>query len=129
MKAIAAAGFNCVRVDINNISLHDSGTKAFLAELDDVVAAAATEAAGFIPRGPAAPVDGSLDLKPHSHESTDCAEHRLARIAKFVAPRFSGRIRNLQKARFDPTPAQKCGTARLEPEQTADLFRSNLPCR
>lgn len=42
MKAIAAAGFNCVRVDINNISLHDSGTAAFLDELDNVVAAAAT---------------------------------------------------------------------------------------
>jgi len=42
MNAISAAGFNCVRVDINNISLHDSGTALFLQDLDSVVAAAAS---------------------------------------------------------------------------------------
>lgn len=40
VDAIAATGFNCIRVDFNNISLHDSGTAAFLQKLDDVVAAA-----------------------------------------------------------------------------------------
>jgi endoglucanase len=40
VNAIAATGFNCIRVDINNISLHDSGTQAFLSELDQVVVAA-----------------------------------------------------------------------------------------
>ena len=41
IDAIAATGFNCVRVDINNISLHDSATPAFLANMDQLVAAAA----------------------------------------------------------------------------------------
>jgi len=42
IDAIAATGFNCVRVDFNNISLHDSGTPDFLANMDQLVAAAAT---------------------------------------------------------------------------------------
>jgi endoglucanase len=37
---MAATGFNCIRVDINNISLHDSGTAAFVDQLDQMVAAA-----------------------------------------------------------------------------------------
>lgn len=41
MDAIAATGFNCVRVDFNNITLHDDGAPALLSELDQVVAAAA----------------------------------------------------------------------------------------
>src|ERR1035441_3455460 len=41
IDAIAATGFNCLRVDINNISLHDSGTPDFLANMDQLVAAAA----------------------------------------------------------------------------------------
>jgi aryl-phospho-beta-D-glucosidase BglC (GH1 family) len=40
MNAIAAAGFNCLRVDFNNISLHDNGSAAFLQAMDNVVAAA-----------------------------------------------------------------------------------------
>jgi endoglucanase len=40
VDAIAATGFNCIRVDINNISLNDSAAPVYLAELDDVVAAA-----------------------------------------------------------------------------------------
>jgi hypothetical protein len=39
VNAIAAVGFNCIRVDINNIWLHDSGTALFLNMLDMVVAA------------------------------------------------------------------------------------------
>jgi len=42
MGALATAGFNCLRVDINNISLHDGGTAVFFQELDNVVAAAAS---------------------------------------------------------------------------------------
>jgi endoglucanase len=42
VNAIAAAGFNCLRVDFNNISLHDSGSAAFLQAMDQVVAAAAS---------------------------------------------------------------------------------------
>ena len=41
LDAIAATGFNCVRVDFNNITLHDDGSPALLAALDQVVAAAA----------------------------------------------------------------------------------------
>src|ERR1035437_4548852 len=41
LDAIAATGFNCVRVDFNNITLHDDGAPALLSELDQVVAAAA----------------------------------------------------------------------------------------
>jgi endoglucanase len=41
VDAIAATGFNCIRIDFNNISLHDSNTPAFLSVLDEVVAAAA----------------------------------------------------------------------------------------
>ncbi len=41
IDAIAATGFNCIRVDINNISLHDSNTSEFLSNMDQVVAAAA----------------------------------------------------------------------------------------
>lgn len=40
VNAMAATGFNCIRVDINNISLHDSGTNTFLTQLDQVVVAA-----------------------------------------------------------------------------------------
>jgi endoglucanase len=40
---IAATGFNCIRVDINNISLHDSGTAAFVDQLDQMVAAAGND--------------------------------------------------------------------------------------
>jgi aryl-phospho-beta-D-glucosidase BglC (GH1 family) len=40
VNAIAAAGFNCIRVDFNNLSLHDSGTAAYLSTLDQVVDAA-----------------------------------------------------------------------------------------
>src|ERR1700734_3433822 len=40
IDAIAATGFNCIRVDINNISLHDSNTPEFLSNMDQVVAAA-----------------------------------------------------------------------------------------
>jgi aryl-phospho-beta-D-glucosidase BglC (GH1 family) len=40
VDAIAATGFNCIRIDFNNISLHDPNTPAFLAVLDEVVAAA-----------------------------------------------------------------------------------------
>jgi hypothetical protein len=69
----------------------------------------------------------SIGKKSHPHESTDCSGDRLKRLAKFVAPRFSGGIRNVQKAAFDPTLAQERGAARLEPEQPADLFRSGLP--
>jgi endoglucanase len=43
VDAIAAAGFNCIRIDFNNISLHDSNTLAFLSVLDQVVAAAAKD--------------------------------------------------------------------------------------
>ncbi len=40
VNAIARAGFNCVRIDFNNISLHDSAASALLlSELDQVVAA------------------------------------------------------------------------------------------
>jgi endoglucanase len=41
VDAIAATGFNCIRIDFNNISLHDSATPAFLSVLDQMVAAAA----------------------------------------------------------------------------------------
>ncbi len=40
VQAIAATGFNCIRIDFNNISLHDPATPAFLSVLDQVVAAA-----------------------------------------------------------------------------------------
>lgn len=40
VDAMAATGFNCLRFDFNDISLHDSGTPAFLSQLDQVVAAA-----------------------------------------------------------------------------------------
>jgi aryl-phospho-beta-D-glucosidase BglC (GH1 family) len=40
VEAIAATGFNCVRIDFNNISLHDRGTSAFLSQMDQVVGAA-----------------------------------------------------------------------------------------
>jgi aryl-phospho-beta-D-glucosidase BglC (GH1 family) len=40
VDAMAATGFNCLRVDFNNISLHDGGTPGFLAQLDQVVASA-----------------------------------------------------------------------------------------
>ena len=40
IDAIAATGFNCIRVDINNISLHDDHTPEFLSNMDQVVAAA-----------------------------------------------------------------------------------------
>jgi len=40
VDAMAATGFNCLRVDFNNISLHDSGTPDFLSQLNMVVAAA-----------------------------------------------------------------------------------------
>jgi len=40
VDAIAATGFNCIRIDFNNISLHDAATEAFLSTLDQVVAAA-----------------------------------------------------------------------------------------
>ena len=40
VAAIAAAGFNCIRIDFNNISLHDPATPAFLSVLDQVVDAA-----------------------------------------------------------------------------------------
>jgi endoglucanase len=43
VDAIAATGFNCIRIDFNNISLHDSNTAAFLSVLDQVVAAAAKD--------------------------------------------------------------------------------------
>ena len=39
VNAIARAGFNCIRIDFNNISLHD-GTTTLLSQLDQVVAAA-----------------------------------------------------------------------------------------
>ncbi len=39
--AIASTGFNCVRMDFNNIPLHDDGAPVPLAALDQVVAAAA----------------------------------------------------------------------------------------
>jgi endoglucanase len=41
VEAIAAAGFNCIRIDFNNISLHDPATPSVLSMLDQVVAAAA----------------------------------------------------------------------------------------
>lgn len=40
VDAIAATGFNCIRIDFNNISLHDAATKTFLSTLDQVVNAA-----------------------------------------------------------------------------------------
>jgi aryl-phospho-beta-D-glucosidase BglC (GH1 family) len=40
VDAIAATGFNCIRIDFNNISLHDAATATFLSTLDQVVAAA-----------------------------------------------------------------------------------------
>jgi hypothetical protein len=46
VNAIAAAGFNCIRVDFNNISLHDSGTAAYLSTLDQVVAASIPSKSG-----------------------------------------------------------------------------------
>jgi endoglucanase len=41
VEAIATTGFNCIRIDFNNLSLHDPATPAFLSVLDQVVAAAA----------------------------------------------------------------------------------------
>ncbi len=40
VNAMAAGGFNCIRVDFNNISLHQGNVSAFLSSLDQVVAAA-----------------------------------------------------------------------------------------
>jgi aryl-phospho-beta-D-glucosidase BglC (GH1 family) len=40
INAMAAGGFNCIRVDFNNISLHQGNVSAFLSSLDQVVAAA-----------------------------------------------------------------------------------------
>ena len=40
VNAMAAAGFNCIRVDFNNLSLHTGGVAAFLSNLDQVVSAA-----------------------------------------------------------------------------------------
>lgn len=40
VEAISATGFNCIRIDFNNLSLHDPATPAFLSVLDQVVAAA-----------------------------------------------------------------------------------------
>jgi len=40
VDAIAATGFNCIRIDFNNISLHDAATGTFLSTLDQVVEAA-----------------------------------------------------------------------------------------
>ena len=40
VAAIAATGFNCIRIDFNNISLHDAEAPAFLSVLDQVVDAA-----------------------------------------------------------------------------------------
>ena len=41
LDAIASTGFNCLRVDFNNVTLHDEGAPALLSALDQVVAAAA----------------------------------------------------------------------------------------
>ena len=43
MDAIAKTGFNCVRVDYNNASLHDSNSPTFISNLKNVVAAAAAD--------------------------------------------------------------------------------------
>jgi endoglucanase len=40
INEMAVAGFNCIRVDFNNLSLHQGNVSAFLSSLDQVVAAA-----------------------------------------------------------------------------------------
>ncbi|MGD0520915.1 MAG: cellulase family glycosylhydrolase [Terracidiphilus sp.] len=69
MEAISAAGFNCVRVDINNISLHDSGTAAFLQELDSVVSAAGSAGVRII----IVDHDNEGNYGSNDNYSNDCA--------------------------------------------------------
>lgn len=69
MEAISAAGFNCVRVDINNISLHDNGTAAFLQELDSVVSAAGSTGVRII----IVDHDNEGNYGSNDNYSNDCA--------------------------------------------------------
>jgi aryl-phospho-beta-D-glucosidase BglC (GH1 family) len=69
IDAIAATGFNCVRVDINNISLHDPGTAAFLQKLDSVVSAAGSAGLRIIIDDH----DNEGDFGSNDNYSNDCA--------------------------------------------------------
>jgi len=69
VNALAAGGFNCIRVDMNNISLHDSGTAAFLQELDSVVAAAAAASVRIV----IVDHDNEGNYGSNDNYSNDCA--------------------------------------------------------
>jgi hypothetical protein len=72
-NAIAAVGFNCIRVDINNISLHDSGATLFLQGLDKVVAAAGSAGLRII----IVDHDNEGNFGTNDNYSNDCAAQQV----------------------------------------------------